>query len=88
MFFLHVAVVVVVVGAVAVAAVGRISMEKTMFSLKDVPADVHIGDPAVLMGTQGSESITAQDIAKSWGTIDYEVFTSVVPRQPRVYETL
>ena len=42
-----------------------------------------IGDEVVLLGTQGNNRITADDVAERWGTISYEVVCSVLPRIPR-----
>jgi alanine racemase len=40
----------------------------------------------VLIGTQGGERITAEDVAAWRGTINYEVTCAVGPRVPRVHE--
>ena len=42
------------------------------------------GDEVVLLGTQGDETITADDWADMLGTISYEVVCGVGPRMPRV----
>lgn len=39
----------------------------------------------VLMGQQGKEVITADDMAEKIGTIPYEIFTSISARVPRIY---
>ena len=44
-----------------------------------------VGDEVVLIGTQGSETITAWDWAVRTGTIAYEVVCGVSGRVPRVY---
>ncbi|HVU09835.1 MAG TPA: alanine racemase [Phototrophicaceae bacterium] len=62
--------------------IGRVSMEKTTINVTDIP-DVSIGDEVVLIGRQGSQQITADEIARRLGTISYEVLCSVVPRAPR-----
>ncbi|MEK6528640.1 MAG: alanine racemase C-terminal domain-containing protein, partial [Nitrospirota bacterium] len=41
---------------------------------------------AVLIGSQGKEKITAQDIADKIGTIPYEVLTSIGRRVKRIYK--
>ena len=43
------------------------------------------GDEVILLGSQGSETITAEEIAGKIGTISYEVFCSVSARVPRVF---
>ena len=62
--------------------VGRISMEKTTINVTNIP-DVSIGDEVVLLGKQGSDEITADEIARWLGTINYEVVTSILARLPR-----
>ncbi len=62
--------------------IGRVSMEKTIISVDHLP-DVRAGDEVVMLGSQGSETITAEDIAARWGTISYEVVCSILARVPR-----
>ncbi|HVA04237.1 MAG TPA: alanine racemase [Acidimicrobiales bacterium] len=46
--------------------------------------DVAVGDDVVLIGEQGSESLTAPEWAEMLGTISHEVFCGIGPRVPRV----
>jgi len=46
--------------------------------------DVEAGDEVVLLGTQGTETITAFDHAEAAGTIPWEVFTRIGQRVRRV----
>ncbi|MDX2078813.1 MAG: alanine racemase [bacterium] len=62
--------------------IGRVSMEKSVISISHIP-DVSVGDEVVLLGKQGSDHITAEEIASQLGTISYEVVCSVLPRVPR-----
>lgn len=62
---------------------GRISMDQTMVDVTDIMR-IDIGDDAVLIGTQGRESITAADLAQCTGTIAYEVLCDIAARVPRV----
>lgn len=64
--------------------VGRICMNMCMVDVTDVPR-VLVEDEAVLIGTQGKESITAEDNATKMGTINYEVVTRINPTLPRLY---
>lgn len=63
---------------------GRISMDLITLDVTDV-ADVAVGDEVVLLGHQGGEEISAEELAKKLDTISYEVFCSVGARVPRVY---
>jgi alanine racemase len=38
----------------------------------------------VLIGEQGGERITAEDVAQQLGTINYEVVSEILARVPRV----
>lgn len=62
--------------------VGRVSMEKTAVNVSHIP-DVQNGDEVVLIGTQGNERITPDDVAGWLHTINYEVITSILPRADR-----
>ncbi|MGC9220095.1 MAG: alanine racemase [Solirubrobacteraceae bacterium] len=46
---------------------------------------VRVGDRATLIGSDGDQRLTAEDMAKRLGTISYEVFCSISKRVPRVY---
>jgi len=59
--------------------VGRVSMDQTILDVTEIPG-VTAGDEVVLIGTQGSEAITAYDHARVIGTIPWEVFTRIDPR--------
>ncbi len=64
--------------------VGRVCMDMCMVDVTEIPG-VQEGDDVVLIGTQGSECITADDIALKIGTIPYEVLCGISNRVPRVY---
>jgi alanine racemase len=72
------------VGGRRVDVAGRVCMDHTMLDVTQVPS-VAAGDPVVLFGTQGRETITANELAAWTDTITYEVLTSVGKRVPRVY---
>jgi alanine racemase len=63
--------------------VGRVCMDQTMIDVTAI-ADVRQGDEVVLIGEQGGESITAEDVAERLGTINYEVVSEILARVPRV----
>jgi alanine racemase len=67
-----------------VPVVGRVCMDQLMIQLDTVP-NAQIGDEVVIIGKQGKEQITPQDIAKRWGTVNYEVICGLNARVPRVY---
>ncbi len=53
--------------------VGRVSMNLTLVDVTDVAGPVEWGDEVVLLGRQGNEIITADEIASWMDTISYEV---------------
>jgi alanine racemase len=63
--------------------VGRVSMDQTVLDVTEIPG-VEAGDEVVILGTQGSETITAFDHADAAGTIPWEVFTRMDARVPRI----
>ncbi|MEA2116400.1 MAG: alanine racemase [Thermodesulfobacteriota bacterium] len=67
-----------------VPAVGRISMNLTMFDVTDLE-QVEPGDEVVLLGRQGDEEITADEIATWMDTISYEVLCLFGNLNNRVY---
>ena len=63
---------------------GRICMDQLMADVTDIPA-VSVGDEVVLLGRQGEEAISAQEMAAWADTIDYEILCSPSARVPRVW---
>ncbi|WP_437544561.1 alanine racemase [Sorangium sp. So ce367] len=66
------------------AVAGTVSMDLTMLDVTDV-FGCQVGDEVVLLGEQGGERISVNDLAASAGTIGYEVLTNISRRVPRVY---
>ncbi|MHB1005317.1 MAG: alanine racemase [Chloroflexota bacterium] len=64
--------------------VGRVSMDQIVVDVTDVPGIEH-DDDVVILGRQGGDEITAEELGAWMGTINYEVVTGVSQRVPRVY---
>jgi len=64
--------------------IGRVSMDAITVDVTDAGL-VAIGDEAVLIGRQGDERITIEEIAERAGTIGQEIVCRLAPRLPRVY---
>jgi alanine racemase len=62
---------------------GRVCMNMTMVDVTHVP-EVRSGDVATLLGVDGDEQITAEQLAEWMGTINYEVVSRIHPGIPRV----
>ncbi len=63
--------------------VGRVCMDQLMIRL---PADIPVGTTVTLIGTDGDNTISLQDVASYIGTIHYEVACLLSERLPREYE--
>jgi alanine racemase len=74
----------VIVRGVRVPIVGRVSMDLTILDVTDVP-DAEVGDRVTVIGTDGMESISAEEFASTCGTLSYEVTCGISSRVPRVY---
>ncbi len=64
--------------------IGRISMDYTTIDVGHV-ANVTVGDRVTLIGSDGGESITVEEVAAHAGTISYEVTCSIGKRVRRTY---
>ncbi len=76
---------VMLVGGCRVPIAGRICMDLTMIDVGQVP-DAKIGDEVVLIGAQGDQMVTADEVAAATGTINYEVVSALTDRVPRIYK--
>ena len=63
---------------------GRVCMDQMIVDVTNVE-DVQMGDVATLIGEDGNEKITADELAALADTINYEVVCSISRRVPRVY---
>ena len=63
--------------------VGRISMDQAVLDVTEIPG-VEAGDEVVILGTQGSETISAFDYAEVAQSIPWEIFTRIGPRVKRI----
>lgn len=74
----------VIVGGKMAPVAGNICMDQCMVDVTDVP-DVKVGDEVIIMGSDGENTILADDIAKATGTINYEICCAFGQRLPKVY---
>ena len=66
--------------------VGTVSMDNITVDLgPDAGAGRLRGERAILIGRQGEERITAEEVARRLGTINYEVTCALTPRVSRAY---
>lgn len=64
--------------------VGRVCMDQLMIDVSDVP-QAESGDIVTLIGRDGDDIITADELASVYGTIGYEVVCGISKRVPRIY---
>jgi alanine racemase len=62
--------------------VGRICMDYAMVDVTEIEG-VRRGDAVTLIGEQGDQRISADEVAAWLGTISYEVVATILPRVPR-----
>jgi alanine racemase len=69
-----------------VPLVGTVSMDNVTFDVGAVAGlEAAVGDGVILIGAQGAEQITAEDVARSIDTINYEITTALMARVAREY---
>ena len=69
-----------------VPIVGKICMDMMLIDVTDRP-QVSLGEEVVLLGQQGKEEISAEEMADWLGTIPYEVLCSLGTRAHHIYES-
>lgn len=74
----------VIVNGVMAPIAGNICMDQCMIDVTDVP-NVKMGDEVIIMGSDGKNTILADDIAEATGTINYEIVCAFGQRLPKVY---
>jgi alanine racemase len=63
---------------------GRVTMDACVFGADE---EVEVGDEVVLLGSQGTEHVSAEELGSLAGTINYEITTGINPRRvERSYE--
>ena len=63
--------------------IGNVSMDQIVVNIENDSA--YNSDEVILLGTDGKNSITAEDLAEWAGTIPYEILTNINTRVPRIY---
>ncbi len=72
----------VLLGGKRFSVSGRVCMDQIMVDVGD--AAVKVGDEAVLIGAQGKDKITTEELAGLSGTISYEIVCGLGSRIPRI----
>jgi len=74
----------VLVGGTRYPIVGAVSMDNVVLEIGAEPS-VAVGERATLVGTDGAERLTAEELARRMGTVNYEVLCGISARVPRAY---
>jgi len=76
----------VLVGGLRCPIRGRVTMDQIVIDVSRVPATkARAGTEVVLLGRQGRQEITADELARHAETISYEIVTRTAERLPRLY---
>lgn len=71
------------VGGKRCPQVGRICMDQCLVDVTALRGHVQMGDDVVIIGKQGAEEVTADELADKIDTINYEIVTHIAQRVPR-----
>lgn len=74
----------VIIRGVKAPIVGRVCMDQFMVDVTHIPG-VKAGDTVTIFGSDGDETIIADEVAAKAQTIGYELICGIAPRVPRVY---
>jgi alanine racemase len=74
----------VIVRGRRVPLAGAVCMDMMMVDVTDVPG-AEVGDRVTLVGREGAETITPDDLGRWAGTVNYEILCGISKRVPRVY---
>ncbi|MDD4700248.1 MAG: alanine racemase C-terminal domain-containing protein, partial [Oscillospiraceae bacterium] len=75
----------VLVGGKVANIVGRVCMDQTIIDISNIE-NVTVGQEVILMGSDGHNSVTADDIATICETINYEITCNISKRVARIYK--
>lgn len=75
----------VLIGSQSWPIIGRICMDQLMVDVTDADYEIKQGDEVVLVGRQGSECISVEEVAAINDSFNYEFVCNVNRRVPRVY---
>lgn len=73
-----------VVGGRRCPQVGQICMDQSLVDVTALRGRVKAGDEAVIIGRQGTEAVSADELADALGTINYEIVANISRRVPRL----
>lgn len=76
----------VLVKGIHAPVVGKVSMDQTLIDVGHI-SGVGVGDEVVLIGSQGEQQISIEEVSRRAGRIPYEFLCGITQRVPRVYHS-
>ncbi len=67
------------------SVIGNVCMDQMMVDITDIE-NVSVGDDVILVGKQGGNEVTFEEIAELADTINYEIICGIGKRVPRIYK--
>jgi alanine racemase len=64
--------------------VGTITMDQCLLDVSALRGRIRVGEEVVVIGRQCAEELRADDLARTLGTINYEIVTSIAASVPRL----
>ena len=68
-----------------VPVIGRVAMDYLLIDVTDIP-DAQVGDEVILLGTDGANTISAQELSGFGESVSGEVTCVISKRVPRIYK--
>lgn len=65
--------------------VGRVCMDQLMVDITEIPESIQVGDRVTLIGTDGEQTITAEELGDLGDRFNYELVCDLGNRIPRIY---
>ncbi len=65
--------------------VGRVCMDQLMVDVTEIPEQIQVGDRVTLIGKDGEQEITAEQLGELSGRFNYELMCDLGNRIPRIY---
>lgn len=76
----------VIISGKKVNIIGRVCMDQMMVDITDIDEEVCVGDTVTLIGTDGAEAITMEELGDLSGRFNYELACDLGKRIPRVFK--
>jgi alanine racemase len=68
------------------AILGRVCMDQFMVDVTDIEEPICVGDKVTLIGKEGNEQITMEELGELSGRFNYELACDLGKRVPRIYK--